>query len=147
MTPKDCCAEQDKAKQAIPYEKIGELFKAHGDLAQAKSAFDQALKLDPKRVSTLVLRGTMSQENDAYQQAEKDFLAATTLDPKNVQAWSGLGVAWMYLEHACSEGECKPPNYDSYDEGSIAALRTVMKLIPDNMVTLSNLDNVVPCGG
>ena len=32
-------------------------------------------------------------------------------------------AAWMYLEHACQEGECKPPTYDSYDEGSIAALR------------------------
>ena len=139
MTLKGCCVEQDTVKRSAPYEKIGELFKAYGDLAQAKTAFDQALQLDPKRVSTLVLRGMMSQENDAYQQAEEDFLAATTLDPKNVQAWSGLGVAWMYLEHACSEGDCKPSNYDSYDEGSIAALRTVMKLIPDNMVTLSNL--------
>jgi tetratricopeptide (TPR) repeat protein len=130
---------QDKKTQAEVYEKIGDLLKSLKDFGQAKSAYDSALAADPKRVSVLVARGLMSQEHDAYQLAEEDFLNATALDPRNAQAWSGLGVAWMYLEHACSEGECKPPGYDSYDEGSIAALRKVMQLMPDNMVTLSNL--------
>jgi protein O-GlcNAc transferase len=130
---------QDKKTKADPYEKIGDLFKSLGDLQQAKSAYDNALEADPKRVSVLVARGMMSQENDAYQLAEADFLAATAADPSNERAWSGLGVAWMYLEHACDQGECKPKGYDSYDEGSIACLRRVMQLVPDNMVTLSNL--------
>lgn len=130
---------KDRKKQADPYEKIGELFKSLGDFAQAKTAFDSALEADPNKVSVLVLRGTMNQEHDAYQAAETDFLAATAIETNNVHAWSGLGIAWMYLEHACQQGECKPPDYDSYDEGSIAALRKVMTLVPDNMVTLSNL--------
>lgn len=130
---------QHRKKQADPYEKIGDLFNSLGDLAQAKSAYDSALVADPTKVSALVSRGMMSQNNDAYQLAEADFLSATELDPKSVQAWSGLGVAWMYLEHACTDGVCKPKNYDSYDEGSIAALRKVMEIVPDNMVTLSNL--------
>ena len=139
-----------KKKMAEPYEKIGELFKSIGDYAQALTAFDTALEKDPTRVSTLLMRGTLAQEHEAYQKAEADFLKASALEPKNINAWNGLGVAWMFLEHACQpgvkmdlnpSGVCKPANssYDSYDEGSIAALRTVMELEAGNMVTLSNL--------
>jgi len=119
------------------YVKIGDLLKAAGDYTQALRAYDAALDVSPNQVSAFTQRGILNQEFDAYEKAEKDFESAVQLDPTNPQAWSGLGIAWMYLEHALPDG--KPKGYDSYDEGSIFALRRVMSLQPKDMVTLSNL--------
>ena len=128
---------------ADPYTKIGELFTQLGDYVQAKRAFDDAILADPALAHSYVLRGHLAQQFDQYNDAEADFLKATQLEPLDINGWNGLGVAWMYLEHACQpvegERECKPAGYDSYDEGSIAALRKVMALNPGNMITLSNL--------
>lgn len=61
------------------------------------------------------------------------------LDPGSATAWNGLGVAWMYLEHANSSGAPRGWGFDSYDEGSIFALRKTLAAQPGQMVTLSNL--------
>ena len=92
------------------YQKIGDLFSKLGDYGQSKHAYDEAIQNDPKSVLAHMSRGKLAQDHDMYQDAESDFLAATKLDPNNGDAWSGLGVAWMYLEHACKvkESACKP---------------------------------------
>ena len=122
-----------------PYFKMGELLNQVGDKVQAISAYQEALRLSPKEVQVLIARGNLHQASDGYFQAEEDFALAVKLAPDNAAAWSGLGIAWMYLEHANSTGRPVGWHFDSYDEGSIHALRKVLSISPGQMTTLSNL--------
>ncbi|EKX48377.1 hypothetical protein GUITHDRAFT_162478 [Guillardia theta CCMP2712] len=119
------------------YLKIGDLLKGAGDFTQALRAYDAALEVSPNQASVFQQRGVLNQELDAYEQAEKGSPGFLLSNFKPWSGWSGLGIAWMYLEHVLPDG--KPEEYDSYDEGSIFALRRVMELQPKDMVTLSNL--------
>ncbi|KAJ1495579.1 glycosyl transferase family 41-domain-containing protein [Baffinella frigidus] len=122
-----------------PYSRMGDLLNQFGDKVQALDAYKEALRLSPKEVQVLISRGNLHQSSDGYFEAERDFAQAVKLEPGNAAAWSGLGVAWMYLEHANSTGRPVGWDFDSYDEGSIHALRKVLSISPGQMTTLSNL--------
>jgi hypothetical protein len=45
--------------------------------------------------------------SDSYRKAADDFSKAVALDPNNMMTWSGLGVAYMYMEHVDPGGSAR----------------------------------------
>jgi tetratricopeptide (TPR) repeat protein len=54
-----------------------------GNNDQALEDLDQSISLEPKSIYPYILRGTLSRERGAYNQAELDLTTALELDPNN----------------------------------------------------------------
>lgn len=59
---------------------------------------EKTLSLDANYLDAILKRGTYFLERDDFALAEKDFLKATTIDPKKAEFWKGLSLAQIRLE-------------------------------------------------
>jgi Tfp pilus assembly protein PilF len=75
------------------YVRAAEIFQSRNDYGQALSAFESALKGNPKSISALLGRGSLYLTRNEAIAAIADFDMVTRLDKRNLNAYIGLGRA------------------------------------------------------
>ncbi len=78
-------------RSAQTYEDLGGVQEVFNEIPAAVRSYTQGLKLDPKNVILLVLRGWAQEKLGQYDEAGADFAAALEIDPAHGEAHAGLG--------------------------------------------------------
>jgi len=79
--------------QGMGYYYRGKLLEQRGDQQAAKSAYQQAIRLDPQPVSALVALGEIQLKQQNYSQAIITYRRLTELVPDNPSIYYNLGLA------------------------------------------------------
>ena len=79
--------------------KIGREQLALGNYKEALVAFDQAISHDEACGEYYCLAGTACLYSGDYADAQSYFLRASQLDSQSMEAWRGLGIAYMNQDH------------------------------------------------
>lgn len=88
--------------------------------ADASEAANRALSLNPQQLDALLARASLEAEFDRYDNARRDYIAATTAHPSCGRAWSGLAQIDM-----------RDMQFDKAQE----ELELAVKLMPDHIGT------------
>ena len=83
------------ASYAPAYETLGLILWRDGDSRAAISAFEDAVRRDPRNARALVWMGMTYTNMDKPAEAVTAFQRATKIDPTNVDAWIGIANAEM----------------------------------------------------
>ncbi len=73
---------------------LGLALKAAGKMDEARSAFRNALNLDPEYANAHYNLGLLELVDDRLSEAETSFLDAVGINPDFVAAWHNLGLVW-----------------------------------------------------
>jgi sugar lactone lactonase YvrE len=73
---------------------MGIILAKAGDRKEAMKYFDKVLSLQPKNAAALNNRGNIFMIEDRYQEAQKAYLAATQVTPKDAHVWVNLARAY-----------------------------------------------------
>jgi tetratricopeptide (TPR) repeat protein/sugar lactone lactonase YvrE len=73
---------------------MGIILAKAGDRNEAMKYFDKVLTLQPKNAAALNNRGNIFMIDDKYQDAQKAYLAATQITPKDANVWVNLARAY-----------------------------------------------------
>ena len=72
---------------------LGITYASMGDIDNAKTAFNNAISVDPRRIDAYLNIGRLAMRTEDYQQAVIEFDRATTVDANSASAWTGMGQA------------------------------------------------------
>jgi tetratricopeptide (TPR) repeat protein len=104
-------------------------------VAEAKSEFEQELKIDPKNAGAEYVLGELARQGQDWEQAVEHFSRASKLDPQFGEAFFGLGaslVAEKQFEQAIAPLEVavklEPGNPDAHYSLGMAYTRAGRKL-------------------
>ncbi len=64
---------------------------------QAEECFKECVSVDQRHLQGLLLYGVVCTMQDKHDAAETFFEAATAIDPKNIMAWTMLGLSHFLL--------------------------------------------------
>ncbi len=78
------------------HDNLGRIYESEGKQDLASEQYHQALKKDPKHVSSLLLLGDLSYRMKDYAEAESAYTRALKLDSKNADVRNNL--AWVYIQ-------------------------------------------------
>jgi len=84
---------QNKQSAYEDYLRAAGIFQSRNDYDKAFSAYEEALKLNPKKPAAYLGRGSLYLARNEAIAAAADFDQATTLDRRNVDGYIGLGRA------------------------------------------------------
>ena len=73
---------------------LGIILAKLGDRKEAMKYFDKVINLEPKNAAALNNRGNLFMIDDKYQDAQKSYLAATQVSPKDANVWINLARAY-----------------------------------------------------
>ena len=73
---------------------LGIILAKLGDRNEAMKYFDKVISLEPKNAAALNNRGNIFMIDDKYQEAQKSYLAATQVSPKDANVWINLARAY-----------------------------------------------------
>lgn len=73
---------------------MGIILAKAGDRKEAMKYFDKVISLEPKNAAALNNRGNVFMIDDKYQDAQKAYLAATQVTPKDAHVWINLARAY-----------------------------------------------------
>jgi tetratricopeptide (TPR) repeat protein len=73
---------------------LGIILAKAGDRKEAMKYFDKVLSLEPKNAAALNNRGNVFMIEDRYPEAQKAYLAATQITPKDANIWVNLARAY-----------------------------------------------------
>lgn len=73
---------------------LGIILAKLGDRKEAMKYFDKVISLEPKNAAALNNRGNLFMIDDKYQEAQKSYLAATMVSPKDANVWINLARAY-----------------------------------------------------
>lgn len=79
------------------YNNLGNIFKALGDLKNAKAAYETALKIDPKFAAGYYNLGMTFKAMNLFKDAIAAYQKAIQLNPHYAEAYQNLGVLWLKL--------------------------------------------------
>ena len=107
-----------------PMSRLAESLRAHGDRAAAEAACRAVLALNPNREQVLLALGAMSVEAGAPRKATTPLLRCCGLAPRNPDAWSTLGRAYL---------DGREPDL------ALAAFTRAQRLLPRSIVVVHQL--------
>jgi Flp pilus assembly protein TadD len=81
------------------YNLLGIGYAANNDSADARSAFNKSISLEPRRIEPYVNLGKLALSEGDSQKAASEFDRATAVDPKSASAWTGLGDANVDMQN------------------------------------------------
>ncbi len=81
----------------LHYE-LGNLFYDTGRLQEAQASYEEAHRLNPKHVETLVNLGSVLSDQNKHEEAIEEFEKALSLNPEDCKARSNLGNAYYALD-------------------------------------------------
>jgi tetratricopeptide (TPR) repeat protein len=73
---------------------MGIILAKAGDRKEAMKYFDKVLGMQPKNAAALNNRGNIFMIEDKHQEAQKAYLAATQISPKDAHVWVNLARAY-----------------------------------------------------
>ncbi|MBD2606433.1 tetratricopeptide repeat protein [Scytonema hofmannii FACHB-248] len=79
------------------YNNLGNLLKAEGDLKNAKTAYETALRIDPSFAAGHYNLGMTFKALGLLNEAIASYTQAIKLNPNYAEAYQNLGVAWLKL--------------------------------------------------
>jgi serine/threonine protein kinase/tetratricopeptide (TPR) repeat protein len=78
------------ARDFTVYDELGAVLEFLGRVAEAITAYTEAVQVQPKEARLLVKRAWAHEKLSAYREAEADFAAALQLEPSHAEAHAGL---------------------------------------------------------
>jgi Tfp pilus assembly protein PilF len=81
---------------AEEHDKLGGIYESQGKFDLAAQQYREALKRDPKSLSSLLLLGDLSYRTKNYSEAESSYKRAIKLQPDNGDIYNNL--CWVYLQ-------------------------------------------------
>ncbi|HEY8054761.1 MAG TPA: tetratricopeptide repeat protein [Terriglobales bacterium] len=93
----------ERDQMAIADQGMALIAGQNGDLQQALSLLDQAQTADPGSPEVISARGGVLLEAGRWQQAEGVFHTALQVNPRDANAWNGLGFIAWHERHADAE--------------------------------------------
>lgn len=113
------------------YEEVAKYYRKAGELDRAQSLYEKAVATNPSHARIRVLLGSVYFARDNYDAAEKQYLVANQLDPKNYMPVDMLGqmamkreqwdVAWDWLQKLV---DLRPREASAWERYGFAAMRS-----------------------
>ena len=108
-------ALQLEPQNPVLLSNLGMVLELTGKETQAWRLYSLALQSDFQSVPAHNNRGTLFFARQDYQQAEREFLTAVRLDPRNALLWFNLALSRFEME---MYGECVSDTYSSMQHGN-----------------------------
>jgi superkiller protein 3 len=109
-------------KNALAYERLGEAYRIRGEFEKSDIAFENALKLEPKRISVYTKRGVLRFQRGFFPGSVEDYTRAISLSREISDTISVIDYSFLAYAQQRS-GECA---------GARQALADALTAYPEN---------------
>ncbi len=88
----------DRERSHVPWNQLGKLYYESQDYDESLNAYQEALKVKPDYLPSLIGLGNLYNQLKEYQKAINSYDLAIEINPQSYEAWFGKGVAFSGLQ-------------------------------------------------
>ncbi|HEY1686946.1 MAG TPA: hypothetical protein VGG19_19450 [Tepidisphaeraceae bacterium] len=130
-------AEKLRAEAILLADQARQLIRK-GDIAGAQKLLDQIVAVDPRSVAGVYLHGVLAFGNNAFLQAEKDFLAVSQMVPQHGPTLNNLAMLSFHSGHFAQSAQryVQALRSDTMNQKIIDNVAEMLHALPEDLLTL-----------